>query len=174
MLCKLYLTNLIIVRIQGIFVLPLAAERVWKGLFRHEKEFRMLAAFPPHPRHQKSQMALAIDLSCFCSRCCRPLLPSTGGFILSCSDFLCTQCAESTSFRCTLSTCPACGKQGVQGLNLNGSLPNEVSSRMTDPVHNLDTFKEALSFQLKYYKQTTKKMFAKIQALSRENRDLKQ
>jgi len=92
---------------------------------------------------------------------------------LSCSDFLCTGCASSTSSRCVVNSCPVCGKQGVQGLNLSGNLPEEVSSRMADPIHKLGAAGEAMQFQIKYYKQTTKKMFARIQALTKENRDMK-
>jgi hypothetical protein len=52
-------------------------------------------------------------------------------------------------------------------------LPEEVQMSMSDPVANLASVGESMQFQIKYYKQTFKKMLSRISQLSKENAHLK-
>ncbi len=117
-------------------------------------------------------MASNFCLSSLCGRCFRPVHPTSGGFILSCSDFLCFNCAK-TNIPGNVTSCCACGKQGIHALSLCESLPEEVQMSMSDPIANLASVGESMQFQIKYYKQTFKKMLSRISQLSKENAHLK-
>lgn len=115
-------------------------------------------------------MSGSLALSSVCAKCFQPVSSTSGGFILSCSDFLCLRC--SNNGRTT--GCPACGKQQVQLLNLSGALPDEVSENLVDPAQRLELTTNAVKFQIKYYKQTIKKLLTRNGQLGKENQQLKQ
>jgi hypothetical protein len=114
-------------------------------------------------------MASVFSLGCLCGRCFRPVGGNAGGFILSCSDFVCGQCSNNGC----ITSCPACGKQNVQVLDLSNSLPEEVQGSISDPVSQLEALANTAKFQIKYYKQTIRKLLAKVTQLGKENVQLK-
>lgn len=109
------------------------------------------------------------QLSCLCGKCFRPVSSSTGGYILSCTDLLCVQCSNNGN----ITSCPACGKQNIQALNLKEPLPDEVSASISDPVIKLESIINTTKFQIKYYKQTLKKLLSTVSQLAKENQQLK-
>ncbi|KAJ1434467.1 hypothetical protein B484DRAFT_288300 [Ochromonadaceae sp. CCMP2298] len=109
-------------------------------------------------------MSSATAFDPLCGKCFRPIQAGTGGFILSCSDFICIKCINLTPSRC-----PACGKSGVNSLNLSDPLPEEVQSSISDPGKELKTMTNTLLFQVKYYKSTVKKMLSRLVKVENEN-----
>jgi hypothetical protein len=72
-----------------------------------------------------------------------------------------------------ITSCPACGKQNVQALDLSTSLPEEVQGSILDPVLQLEAMANTVKFQIKYYKQTIRKLLAKVTQLGKENAQMK-
>lgn len=109
----------------------------------------------------------------FCGRCFRIVSRETGGFVLSCSDFLCASCfqaAEAASPGSSTLHCPACNKPGVKSQDINAPNPDEeVTNNLSDVVSTVEKLKNAANFQLKHYKTTIKRMHNTILQLSKEN-----
>ena len=108
-------------------------------------------------------------LAGLCGKCFRPVSNEVGGYILSCSDFLCSQCASNG----IISDCPACGKCRVHLLDLKKELPDEVGGNLMDPIEQLGRVVSNAKFQIKYYKLTIRKLLSKLGQLNRENGQLK-
>lgn len=88
-----------------------------------------------------------------------------GGSVVSCGDFLCGSCAQHLI---SSSSCPACGKQGVRTVFLNDSLPEDVKSKIVDPLHLTGQLEALISFQIGYYKQILGKAISRTHALEQE------
>lgn len=117
-------------------------------------------------------MATPLSFISLCGRCFRPIQPSSGGFILSCSDFVCGKCLIQPADG-SLPNCPACGKVGVQALDICGKLPDEVRSSISDPTKTFDSLQNAFKFQIKYYKQVLKKILSRMMKLESESVEMK-
>ena len=113
-------------------------------------------------------------LASCCGRCFRPVSPSVGGFILSCSCYVCFNCAKTSSAE-RVTICLACGKKNIQALNLSSdNLPDEVQAKIQSPLLSIDRVCVTLRDHIQYYKQTTQKMRARIIQLTRENAHMKE
>ena len=93
-------------------------------------------------------MSSELEFFSTCSQCYAKIVPNTGA-ILSCGDFLCTQCDASFNGECN-----SCGKK-VQRLALNDkNLPEEVSQNLKDPSSIMDDLFTTMVFQIKHYRKT--------------------
>lgn len=96
----------------------------------------------------------ALSFQALCCCCFRDVIPSNGGIVLSCGDFLCVSCASSRDLR----QCPACNKIGVRSAKLlDENLPKEVVQNMSDLTSQLEVLHSTLLFQVKHYKVTVKR-----------------
>lgn len=113
--------------------------------------------------HMESIMSLAFTI--LCSVCFEQIQPYNGkACVLSCGDFLCQGC----SLKNTNNACQACGKVGVRSAALDNTLPEEVRLNISDPTEGIQSLHSILLFQVKFYKQTIKRLLTKIQALEAE------
>ncbi len=85
--------------------------------------------------------------------------------MLSCGDFLCSECAQ---LLVSSSSCPSCGKQGVRAVFLKDTLPEEVKLNVSDPTRELEKLHSMLMFQVKYYKQLIRKLISKMNGMEQE------
>lgn len=110
----------------------------------------------------------SLSFTIFCGRCFRTISQNStsGGSVLSCGDFLCSNCAQSLI---SGSACPACGKHGVRAAFLNDSLPEEVRQNISDATKEMEKLHSAMMFQVKYYKQLIKRLLSRIQQMEQEN-----
>ena len=94
----------------------------------------------------------SISFEYYCGRCCCPILKSGRfGYILSCSDFLCSGCHDGVA---ETITCPSCRNSGVRVLSMadSSSLPPEVCNKMADSDRRIEELLTGLHFQIKHYK----------------------
>jgi hypothetical protein len=112
-------------------------------------------------------MSSSLAFSIFCGRCFRQISLNSdgGGSVLSCSDFLCSSCAQVLA---TSSSCPACGKHGVRAAFLNDSLPIEVKQNIEDPTREFEKILNTLEFQTSHYRNTIKRLLVKLQSAEQE------
>jgi hypothetical protein len=104
-----------------------------------------------------------------CGLCSKPVnATKDGGAVLSCGDFLCGTCASTQADRPNI--CTACGKQGVRSAPLNSTLPDEVRQNISDTTQEIESIHSILSFQIKYYKETIKRLLSKIDQLEQQSR----
>lgn len=110
-----------------------------------------------------------MSLLILCGSCSKTVV-SGGGAVLSCGDFLCESCIQRQNGR--VSQCLACGKQGVRVAPLSSQLPDEVRQNIADPSQGFEGVYNVVCFQLKYYKQTIKRLQSKIEMLETEKQGL--
>jgi hypothetical protein len=122
--------------------------------------------------YNASDMSNGFALVSFCGKCLSVVNSKTGGFVLSCSDFICQRCMPTHAPGERIS-CPACNKHGVQQLNICSQLPDEVNSRIADPGQKLDSFSITMKFQINYYQQTIKRIHDRYLQTKEENEQLK-
>ena len=92
-----------------------------------------------------------------CCVCFREIPIETGGMVMSCGDFLCPACVSITKQQ---QQCPGCLKPNVRRINLQSSeLPEQVIQNMSDITQNLETLHRVLAFQIKHYKQMSKRAY---------------
>lgn len=103
-----------------------------------------------------------------CGICGKHLVPKEGGVVLSCGDFLCVSCLEQSH---SSGQCEVCGKQGVRSAPLNHNLPEEVRDNISDPAIQLEKLHSVLVFQIPYYKQTIRRLQARVYELEAKLRN---
>ena len=115
-----------------------------------------------------SQPADATNFEYYCGRCFCPILKSGRfGYILSCSDFLCSGCHDGVA---DTITCPSCRTSGVRVLSMadSSALPSEVSGTMVDSGRRIEELATGLRFQIKHYKTV---MSRAVTRFNRERKD---
>ena len=110
-----------------------------------------------------------MSLLIICGACSKTVIPG-GGAVLSCGDFLCEACIQHQHGR--VSQCLACNKQGVRIAPLNSQIPDEVRQNISDPAQGFEGVYSVVCFQLKYYKQTIKRLQTKIETLESDKQTL--
>jgi hypothetical protein len=102
----------------------------------------------------------ALKFNTFCGNCFATIAPGSG-IVLSCGDFLCSNCSNLEQ-----NTCPVCNTNGVKTAGLRNP-PAEVSRNMTDTADHLQTVFNTLKFQLSHYKDTLARASQRLVAMTR-------
>lgn len=117
--------------------------------------------------------ASAASFAATCANCLASINPlQDDAFILSCGDFQCSSCTSADASAGALQNCKGCGKIGVKIASLRKNVPPEVTRSTIDILTSLDGVKGALNFQVKYYKQTIRRLVNRILAADREISEL--
>ena len=92
----------------------------------------------------------------FCCACEGEVIPSQGGLVMSCGDFLCHRCERTSDYH---RQCPGCLQTSIRVLNLQNEseLPDQVIQNMSDISKVIDSVKNVVQFQIKHYKNCLKR-----------------
>ena len=111
----------------------------------------------------------AINFEYYCGRCYCPILKSGKfGYILSCSDFLCSGCHDGVA---ETITCPSCRKSNVRILSMadSSTLPKDVTDKMIDSERRIEELLSGLRFQIKHYKTVMSRAITRFTRERKEN-----
>ena len=107
----------------------------------------------------------------YCGLCYTKILPSKGGVVLSCGDFVCSICVPS-NVSLNEQKCPICHKNNVNSLRLNADMPEDVLDKMSDLNSEFESLHESLTFQIKHYKRVLANLSNVIQERDKVINDL--
>lgn len=114
----------------------------------------------------------ALSFTSYCGVCFSRILPSKGGVVLSCGDFICSVCI-STDSEYSENCCSACGRKNVKSLKLNAEMPEDVLEKMNDMSNEFEILQDSFTFQVKHYKRVLASSSSAMQQKDKEINMLK-